>query len=90
MRSIPAAYGAWLAQEWVGHSIRMRKGWFPAMKPDFERRLWRYHELTGNPDDLILGYKAYNLHRESPALGEREAPAVEMTLIHQARRPGMP
>lgn len=89
LNEIPEAYGAWLAQEWVGHSIRMRKGWFPGLREDFERRLWQHHELTGNPDDLILGYKAYNLHRPSPKPGEREAVPATKTLIHQARRPGL-
>ena len=89
LTDIPEAYGAWLAQEWVSHSVRMRHGYFESMRTEFERRVWRYHEITGNPQDLIVAYEAYNYSRPSPPLGERRAPPTKKNLIATGRRPGL-
>lgn len=84
LRTIPPRLGQ--NYHWCDYTVRIRA--FRAYFPELEDWIFRYHERTGNENDRIVSFTAYEVSHHPPAPFATEPTDVKVTPFLQKSRPG--
>ena len=84
LRTIPPRLGH--NYYWCDYTVRIRA--FRKYFPELEDWIFRYHERTGNENDRIVSFTAYEVSQIPPAPFESEPKDLKVTPFMQKSRPG--